>query len=409
MRRQLIVYTALCAFAACRVVGPAWAQPTAMPTGPTAPIVAEGAENTSGEPATRGLFLLALIPIFAELVGKTGGNVIDALFGKVKPSPTNAQIAKPAVSIDQLAVNGNYYAGIAYTAYLVTNEAEPVRVDAATYQFHTGDQFFVRYVANMPGRLDVSNVNPRGQETRLGTWPVSAGQQGTIPAQGTFQFTGDSGDEGMRLAFTPCTSGAATRDISINSTATVNYGGLLPVCSERTLATRDIQIKSENGVGYAVAQLDKQELKAGAIETRLFMIRFRHARPAAASRDWLVSPEEADQAPSRALVVNKSDPEGPTIDVRVPGEIKEVTPPVTIDVKFEPKEGHEIDFKSLKVTYMKLFDIDITDRMKPYLTPTGIHSDNAKLPPGDHTIEITVKDDAGKKTVEHFSFKVLKP
>jgi hypothetical protein len=129
---------------------------------------------------------------------------------------------------------------------------------------------------------------------------------------------------------------------------------------------------------------------------------------ASAARDWLITPEESDQPQARQLVVNKSDPDGPQIEVRAPGEVKEVSPPVNIDVTFEPREGHTIDWKSLKVTYLKLFDIDITDRMKPYITPTGIHSDNAKLPPGNHTIEIAVKDDAGHRTVEHFSFTVLK-
>lgn len=409
IRKKSVVYFVLLSFA-----GPAPGQ--APPAAPAAP-VASTVNQTQGEAGTRGLFMLALIPVFAQMVGMVGTNLIEALFAPRPPRAPSQAAAdasppaapKPTVPLEQLAVNGNYYAGVAYATYLVAPDSEPVRVDAATYQFRTGDQFIVRYVANMPGRMDVSNVNPRGQETALGTWPVVSGEQVTMPSQGAFQFNGSAGDEGLRFYFTPCTSGVPTRDISMTAAATVNYGTLLPSCNARTTSTRDITVSAENGMGYAVSQLDKPELDTKSVETRVFMVRFRHTAAAAASRDWLVTPEEADQARTRQLVPNKSDPDGPVINVRVPGEIKEVKPPVTIDVAFEPKDGQTVDLKTLKVTYLKLFDIDITDRMKPYLTPTGIYSQNAKLPPGEHTIEISVKDTAGRTTVELFSFKVLKP
>jgi hypothetical protein len=363
--------------------------------------------------------MLALLPVFAGLVGSVGQKLIDALFAKkqgdVKPADPkpDAKSAdaqpKPVVSLEQLAVNGKYYAGIAYATYLVDSSGEPRRVDAANHQFHTGDKFLVRYVANMPGRIDISNINPHGHDTALGTWPVAAGEQVTIPARGTFQFTGDSGDEGLMVFYTPCTSGVPSRDITINATATVNYSALLPLCSQRSATPRDVAVSAEDGMGYAVSELDKNELAKGNAQTRAFMIRFRHMPATADSRGWLITPEEADQPASRQLVPSKSDPDGPSIEVRQPGEVKDVVPPIHIDVAFVPKEGHTIDFKTLKVTYLKLFDIDITDRLKPYITPTGLHSDNAKLPPGDHTIEISVKDDAGHGTTALFSFKVLKP
>jgi len=402
MTRKLIVYACLCAFGA-----PAFAQPATSP--------APGA--TQAEPASRGLFLIALMPVLAGMVGKTGDNLIEAMFRPRPPAPPKAEEPKPAatkpeVKAEQLAKDGTYYAGVAYATFIVEPNGEAKRIDPSTHQFRTGDQFFVRYVPNLPGRVDVSNINPRGQEVPLGSWPVAAGQEVTLPAQGTFQFDGAAGDEGLRIAFTPCTSGAGTRDITINASASVNYGALLPACGgAQKNATRDIAVSFENGIGYGVSPLDRGEVQTRAVETRSLVVQFRHApvaRDAAALGDWLVTPEESAQAVSRAVTPIVNDPEGPTINVREPGVVKEVKPPVTIDVVFEPKEGKSIDFNTLKITYLKLFGIDITDRMKPYITPTGLHSANAKLPPGDHNIEIAVQDTEGKKTTQRFSFKVLK-
>ena len=123
---------------------------------------------------------------------------------------------------------------------------------------------------------------------------------------------------------------------------------------------------------------------------------------------WIISPEEAELPIDRQLLPDKSDPDGPKVIVRNPGEVAEVVPPVTIDVAFQANDDATVDFKTLKVTYLKLFGIDITDRLRPYLTTAGIHAVNAPLAPGHHSIEISVNDTAGRRTVERFSFTVLK-
>lgn len=122
---------------------------------------------------------------------------------------------------------------------------------------------------------------------------------------------------------------------------------------------------------------------------------------------WLVTPEEAAQPKARALIPTKSDPGGPRVTVRRPGIAVEIKPPVTIDIAFEPQDGARVDLGSLKVTYMSLFDVDITERLQPYLNPTGIHAEDADIPPGQHTIEIAIRDAAGRRSVERLSFRVL--
>src|SRR4051812_26714849 len=67
---------------------------------------------------------------------------------------------------------------------------------------------------------------------------------------------------------------------------------------------------------------------------------------------WIISPSEAELPLGRQLVPEKSDPDGPRVTVRDPGEINEVSPPVTIDIAFQADEDAAVDFKTLKVTYL---------------------------------------------------------
>lgn len=132
-------------------------------------------------------------------------------------------------------------------------------------------------------------------------------------------------------------------------------------------------------------------------------------RPEGKARQWLVTPEEAARKapPTRVVQPSRSDPGGPRMVVKSPGDIKEIRSPVTIDVAFAPQDGASVDLSSLKVTYIALIDIDITRRLAPYLAESGIHADAADLPTGSHDIEISLRDSKGRRSVERLSFKVV--
>jgi hypothetical protein len=86
---------------------------------------------------------------------------------------------------------------------------------------------------------------------------------------------------------------------------------------------------------------------------------------------------------------------GPVIEVISPKDGGVYKAPLPIELKFIPKEGTEVDPNGLKVEYLKFITIDITDRVKPYADPTGIHVEKADLPLGKHTIRVTIPDSEG--------------
>lgn len=80
--------------------------------------------------------------------------------------------------------------------------------------------------------------------------------------------------------------------------------------------------------------------------------------------------------------------------------------PIRLRVKFESFGGAKIDPDSLKVTYLKSPAVDLTDRIKPFIQPTGIDMPGATLPPGDHALRVDVKDSDGRVATSSFVLKV---
>jgi len=128
---------------------------------------------------------------------------------------------------------------------------------------------------------------------------------------------------------------------------------------------------------------------------------------------WLITPEEAAMAPAPEISgdspFNIGSDElslGPLIEVISPKDGEQVSPPIEVNIKFTP-QGDPIDLKSLEVSVVKLFSIDITDRVKDYTTAAGIHVKEAKLPTGKHTVKISLADTKGMYSKKIITFEIL--
>jgi hypothetical protein len=135
-------------------------------------------------------------------------------------APTATSYTPATTSPDQSAL----YAGVAYEVHAVLPTGGTTPINAATYEFHTGDRFVVHFRPSLPGRMEVYNVNPLGQQTRIDSVNMAAGQLTTL---GPYQFAATTGDESLRLILSPCGNDslyAQTRDIvNVSNTA---VGGL---------------------------------------------------------------------------------------------------------------------------------------------------------------------------------------
>jgi len=82
--------------------------------------------------------------------------------------------------------------------------------------------------------------------------------------------------------------------------------------------------------------------------------------------------------------------------------------PLDFKLTFRAYGGAKIDPDSVVVTYVKEPDIDITARIKPFLTADGIDIAQAEVPPGLHTFWIELKDTDGRSTGREVDFQVTK-
>jgi len=112
------------------------------------------------------------------------------------------------------------------------------------------------------------------------------------------------------------------------------------------------------------------------------------------------------EKPNGLVNVGRLPDTGPDVKVISPDISKEYQPPVKIDVRFIPKGNSRVDLSKFSVECLKIIDIDITDRIMPYVTEQGVKVDNAKLPSGEHKLKVTIGDNQGGITQVIFMVKV---
>lgn len=82
--------------------------------------------------------------------------------------------------------------------------------------------------------------------------------------------------------------------------------------------------------------------------------------------------------------------------------------PLDLKLIFRAFGGAAIDPNSVALTYIKKPDIDITPRIKLFITAVGIDLPHAQVPPGLHQFWIELKDTDGRAGGLEFNFQVMK-
>jgi hypothetical protein len=97
----------------------------------------------------------------------------------------------------------------------------------------------------------------------------------------------------------------------------------------------------------------------------------------------------------------------PIVTVVSPAGVGVVYSPVELKLRFSAFGGAAIDLDSVVVTYVKQPDIDITARIKSFITTDGIDIARAEVPPGRHQFWIELKDTDGRSVGSEFDFQVV--
>lgn len=111
----------------------------------------------------------------------------------------------------------------------------------------------------------------------------------------------------------------------------------------------------------------------------------------------LISPKEAELPNSPPTLSTRGISRGPAIKLNSPESDAPVISPFEFKVSFDARGDSKIDPNSVKVIYMKSPFVDLTPRLKNAISSNGIDFSKAEVPPGTHSIRISVKDTEGRE------------
>ncbi|MBV8166092.1 MAG: hypothetical protein JO021_04815 [Alphaproteobacteria bacterium] len=121
----------------------------------------------------------------------------------------------------------------------------------------------------------------------------------------------------------------------------------------------------------------------------------------------LISEQEAGlPAPTGLALELRGVTRGPTITVVSPAKAAPAKSPLPVKILFEPHGGSTIDIASVKVTYLRSPAVDLTDRLRPFISARGIEVDDASIAPGRHAVRIDLKDAQGRPSSSILEFSV---
>jgi hypothetical protein len=128
-----------------------------------------------------------------------------------------------------------------------------------------------------------------------------------------------------------------------------------------------------------------------------------------ASADVLIKESEARLPAASPAPVSRAITRGPTIRVLSPDvAAKSLSSPFPLRIAFEPHGGAKIDPASVKLTYLRTPNVELTERVKSGLTEKGIELASAEVPAGEHLIRVTVNDTEGRQSSVVINLYVVK-
>jgi hypothetical protein len=131
------------------------------------------------------------------------------------------------------------------------------------------------------------------------------------------------------------------------------------------------------------------------------------ANPALA--DVLIKESEARLPAAAPVPASRAITRGPTIRVLSPDvAAQSLSSPFPLRIAFEPHGGAKIDPSSVKLTYLRVPNVELADRIKSGLSEKGVELASAEVPPGEHQIRVTVNDTEGRQSSVVLNLSVVK-
>lgn len=120
---------------------------------------------------------------------------------------------------------------------------------------------------------------------------------------------------------------------------------------------------------------------------------------------WVVTSQEAALPPSPSSKAGRAITRGPAIRQVAPAAAVPANQPFMLKVDFAGRGGEKINPASVQILVLRGSNVDITSRMKPYVTDKGIEIPNAMVPAGSYALQVSVKDSGGRESLANIEIE----
>jgi len=127
----------------------------------------------------------------------------------------------------------------------------------------------------------------------------------------------------------------------------------------------------------------------------------------AAYATQLITEQEATLPPPKGAIAadRRGILRGPKVVFLSPGDTTQS--PLHLQLRFEAFGGAKIDPDSVKMTFLRTPNVDLTPRIKPFVQPGGLDIPDTEVPPGEYMVRVDVKDSDGRPGTISFILKVV--
>lgn len=120
---------------------------------------------------------------------------------------------------------------------------------------------------------------------------------------------------------------------------------------------------------------------------------------------WVITSQEAALPLSATSKAGRSISRGPAIRQVSPSGTVPANAPFNLKVEFVGRGGEKIAPATAQVMLLRGSNVDITQRIKAYITPNGIEIPNAMVAPGTHVLQVAVSDTNGKQSTANIEIE----
>lgn len=132
--------------------------------------------------------------------------------------------------------------------------------------------------------------------------------------------------------------------------------------------------------------------------------------PAVAARaqgkgNWLVTSQEAALPVSATSKAGRSISRGPAIRQVSPAGPVAPNLPFALRLEFAGRGGEKIDPATAQVTILRGSNINITQRVRAFISANGIEIPDAMVAPGTHVLQVAVSDAGGRQSLANIEIE----